>query len=218
MERYKKQVVKCSEECEPRYNGLKKKYTDECAERRRLYNELIELRGNIRVFCRCRPLSSDEVNHGCLSVVEIDPSHETELQFVPSEKERKPFKFDHVSGPEDDQGSRGEGGILRNSEGPLKDHIYLHQNHLPPEVLKERLPGISETAAIFAGVDVTKEPIPVLPTVHYNMGGIPTNYHKEVVDIKGDNPDAVIPGLMAAGEAACAAPRWWMIDRPVVCD
>jgi succinate dehydrogenase/fumarate reductase flavoprotein subunit len=64
--------------------------------------------------------------------------------------------------------------------GPLKDHIYLHQNHLPPEVLKERLPGISETAAIFAGVDVTKEPIPVLPTVHYNMGGIPTNYHKEV--------------------------------------
>jgi kinesin family member C2/C3 len=104
MERYKKQVVKCSEECEPRYNGLKKKYTDECAERRRLYNELIELRGNIRVFCRCRPLSSDEVNHGCLSVVEIDPSHETELQFVPSEKERKPFKFDHVSGPEDDQG------------------------------------------------------------------------------------------------------------------
>jgi succinate dehydrogenase/fumarate reductase flavoprotein subunit len=62
----------------------------------------------------------------------------------------------------------------------LKDHIYLHLNHLPPEVLKERLPGISETAAIFAGVDVTKEPIPVLPTVHYNMGGIPTNYHGEV--------------------------------------
>ena len=64
--------------------------------------------------------------------------------------------------------------------GPHKDHIYLHLNHLPPEVLKERLPGISETAAIFAGVDVTKEPIPVLPTVHYNMGGIPTNYHGEV--------------------------------------
>jgi kinesin family member C2/C3 len=102
--KYKKQVVKCSEECEPRYNGLKKKYTDECAERRRLYNELIELRGNIRVFCRCRPLSSDEVNRGCLSVVEIDPSQESELQFVPSEKERKPFKFDHVFGPEDDQG------------------------------------------------------------------------------------------------------------------
>jgi succinate dehydrogenase/fumarate reductase flavoprotein subunit len=66
------------------------------------------------------------------------------------------------------------------TSGPLKDHIYLHLNHLPPEVLKERLPGISETAAIFAGVDVTKEPIPVLPTVHYNMGGIPTNYHGEV--------------------------------------
>lgn len=66
------------------------------------------------------------------------------------------------------------------SIGPHKDHIYLHLNHLPPEVLKERLPGISETAAIFAGVDVTKEPIPVLPTVHYNMGGIPTNYHGEV--------------------------------------
>ncbi len=64
--------------------------------------------------------------------------------------------------------------------GPMKDHIYLHLNHLPPEVLKERLPGISETAAIFAGVDVTKEPIPVLPTVHYNMGGIPTTYHGEV--------------------------------------
>lgn len=66
------------------------------------------------------------------------------------------------------------------STGPMKDHIYLHLNHLPPEVLKERLPGISETAAIFAGVDVTKEPIPVLPTVHYNMGGIPTNHHGEV--------------------------------------
>ncbi|KAM0899639.1 hypothetical protein ACQ4PT_021160 [Festuca glaucescens] len=89
--------------------------------------------------------------------------------------------------------------------GPLKDHIYLQLNHLPPEILKERFPGISETAAIFAGVDVTKEPIPVLPTAHYNMGGIPTNYHGEVVDIRGDNPDTVIPGLLAAGEAACAS-------------
>jgi len=89
--------------------------------------------------------------------------------------------------------------------GPQKDHILLHLNHLPPDVLKERLPGISETAAIFAGVDITKEPIPVLPTVHYNMGGIPTNHLGEVVDIRGDNPDAVVPGLLAAGEAACAS-------------
>jgi len=138
------------------------------------------------------------------------------------------------------EGSRGEGGILRNSEGerfmeryapsakdlasrdvvsrsmtmeiregrgcgPEKDHIFLHLNHLPPELLAERLPGISETAAIFAGVDVTKEPIPVIPTVHYNMGGIPTNYHGEVVNPKGGNPDTIVPGLMAAGEAACAS-------------
>lgn len=155
--------------------------------------------------------------------------------------------------------------------GPEKDHIYLHLNHLPPELLAERLPGISETAAIFAGVDVTKvrvlqgvcagkgwcmaslstcclrhlcqsffnqaspqplrvwvhpipgpgcqliqspwpytwvcsqEPIPVLPTVHYNMGGVPTNYHGEVVRPKDGNPDTVVPGLMAAGEAACAS-------------
>jgi len=89
--------------------------------------------------------------------------------------------------------------------GPNKDHIYLHLDHLPPEVLHERLPGISETAAIFAGVDVTKEPIPVLPTVHYNMGGIPTNHLGEVVVPKGGNPDAVVPGLFAAGEAACAS-------------
>uniref|UniRef100_A0A0A9CR45 Kinesin-like protein n=1 Tax=Arundo donax TaxID=35708 RepID=A0A0A9CR45_ARUDO len=103
LERYKKQSAKCAEECAPRYDGLKKKYTDECAERRRLYNELIELRGNIRVFCRCRPLSADEVARGCSSVVDIDPTQDTELQFVPSEKERKAFKFDHVFGPEDDQ-------------------------------------------------------------------------------------------------------------------
>ncbi len=89
--------------------------------------------------------------------------------------------------------------------GPNKDHIHLNLSHLPPEMLAERLPGISETARIFSGVDVTKEPIPVLPTVHYNMGGIPTNYWGEVLHPTKDNPDAVVPGLMAAGEAACAS-------------
>jgi succinate dehydrogenase / fumarate reductase flavoprotein subunit len=89
--------------------------------------------------------------------------------------------------------------------GRLKDHIYLHIEHLDPAIIHERLPGISETSRIFAGVDVTKEPIPVLPTVHYNMGGIPTNYNTEVVTLKNGNPDHVVPGLMAIGEAACVS-------------
>ncbi len=89
--------------------------------------------------------------------------------------------------------------------GTESDHIHLHLEHLEPAVLAERLPGISESARIFAGVDVTREPIPVLPTVHYNMGGIPTNYHGEVLTKVGGDPDGVVPGLMAVGEAACVS-------------
>ena len=89
--------------------------------------------------------------------------------------------------------------------GDRADHIHLNLQHLGADVIHERLPGIAETARIFAGVDVTREPIPVLPTVHYNMGGIPTNYHGEVVTLKNGDPDAVVPGLYAIGEAACVS-------------
>jgi succinate dehydrogenase / fumarate reductase flavoprotein subunit len=89
--------------------------------------------------------------------------------------------------------------------GDEKDHIHLHLEHLGPEVLAERLPGISESAKIFAGVDVTREPIPVLPTVHYNMGGIQTNIYGEVVTLENGDPEHLVPGLMAIGEAACVS-------------
>ncbi|WP_421952776.1 succinate dehydrogenase flavoprotein subunit [Pelagibacterium sp.] len=89
--------------------------------------------------------------------------------------------------------------------GAKGDHIFLHLDHLDPAVLHERLPGISESAKIFAGVDLTREPIPVIPTVHYNMGGIPANYHGEVLNPTEADPDRVVPGLMAVGEAACAS-------------
>jgi succinate dehydrogenase flavoprotein subunit len=89
--------------------------------------------------------------------------------------------------------------------GPDKDHIHLHLEHLGPEVIHERLPGIAESARIFAGVDVTREPIPVLPTVHYNMGGIPANIHGQVLTSRDGDPEAVVPGLMAIGEGACVS-------------
>jgi succinate dehydrogenase / fumarate reductase flavoprotein subunit len=89
--------------------------------------------------------------------------------------------------------------------GKEKDHIFLHLNHIDPKVLHERLPGITETGKIFAGVDLTRQPLPVVPTVHYNMGGIPTNYHGEVVRNKDGDPDSVVPGLFAVGEAACVS-------------
>ena len=89
--------------------------------------------------------------------------------------------------------------------GPNKDYIHLHLDHLDPKIIHQRLPGITESARIFAGVDVTKEPIPVLPTVHYNMGGIPTNYHGEALTKTGQDPDTIVPGLMAVGEGACVS-------------
>jgi succinate dehydrogenase / fumarate reductase, flavoprotein subunit len=103
--------------------------------------------------------------------------------------------------------SRSMANEIREGRGVGKegDHIHLHLNHIDPKILHERLPGITETAKIFAGVDLTKQPIPVTPTVHYNMGGIPTNYHGEVVTLKDGNPDSVVPGLFAVGEAACVS-------------
>lgn len=89
--------------------------------------------------------------------------------------------------------------------GPRRDHLHLHLEHLDPEIIRTRLPGIAETARIFAGVEITKEPIPVIPTVHYNMGGIPTNIDAEVVTLKDDDPETPVPGLMAIGEAACVS-------------
>src|SRR6201987_2952918 len=89
--------------------------------------------------------------------------------------------------------------------GPKKDHIFLHLDHLDPKILAERLPGITESAKIFAGVDLTREPVPIVPTVHYNMGGIATNYHGETLIKKDGNPDHIVPGMMALGEAACVS-------------
>ncbi|WP_426265673.1 succinate dehydrogenase flavoprotein subunit [Sphingomonas sp. LHG3443-2] len=103
--------------------------------------------------------------------------------------------------------SRSMAMEIREGRGVGKsgDHIFLHLDHIDPKILAERLPGITETAKIFAGVDLTREPIPVTPTVHYNMGGIPTNYHGEVVTLKDGEPDSVVPGLFAVGEAACVS-------------
>jgi len=89
--------------------------------------------------------------------------------------------------------------------GPKKDHIFLHLDHLDPKILAERLPGITESARIFAGVDLSREPVPIVPTVHYNMGGVATNYHGEALTKKDGNADHVVPGLMALGEAACVS-------------
>src|SRR3712207_9217161 len=87
--------------------------------------------------------------------------------------------------------------------GKEKDHIYLHLDHIDAKILAERLPGITESGKVFAGVDLTRQPLPVVPTVHYNMGGIPTNYHGEVATLGADGPDTVVTGLFAVGEAAC---------------
>jgi succinate dehydrogenase / fumarate reductase flavoprotein subunit len=89
--------------------------------------------------------------------------------------------------------------------GKEKDHIHLHLDHIDASILAERLPGITETGKVFAGVDLTRQPLPVVPTVHYNMGGIPTNFHGEVVTLRDGNPDSVVPGLFAVGEAACVS-------------
>jgi succinate dehydrogenase / fumarate reductase flavoprotein subunit len=103
--------------------------------------------------------------------------------------------------------SRAEAMEIREGRGvgEHKDHIHLHLDHLDPKVLAERLPGITESAKTFAGVDLTRQPIPVAPTVHYTMGGIPTNYHGEVVTLRDGDPEAVVPGLFAVGEAACVS-------------
>ncbi|MEO0771889.1 MAG: succinate dehydrogenase flavoprotein subunit [Pseudomonadota bacterium] len=118
-------------------------------------------------------------------------------RYAPNYKDLAPRDYVSRSMTMEIRGGRGVG-----AEG---DHIHLNLSHLPPEALQLRLPGISESARIFAGVDVTKEPIPVLPTVHYNMGGIPTNYWGEVISPTKDDPNRIVPGLMAVGEAGCAS-------------